>query len=46
MDRKTFEKQKPFAGEKKPSILGAKKSGNGGDEKSAAGIGLQRSYDR
>jgi len=30
MDRKTFEKAKPFAGEKKPSILGAKKSGNGG----------------
>ena len=46
MDRKTFEKQKPFAGEKKPSILGAKRERKRGDEKSAAGISLQRSYDR
>ncbi len=46
MDRKTFEKQNPFAGEKKPSILGDKKEWKRGNEKSAAGISLQRSYDR
>ncbi len=44
MDRKTFEKQKPFAGEKKTSMRVDKRKR--GDEKSAAGIGLRRSYDR
>ena len=35
MDRKTFEKQKPFAGEKKPSILGGKKGAETGGMKRA-----------